>query len=95
MGPYKSDWQRLKERERQAQRLEFAKRVREGQPRATEAQVRYIKNIIRKKQWSDDHAISELRATVGLWSAQETVTHPEHLTKAEASTFIRKWADNG
>jgi hypothetical protein len=50
---------------------------------------------MRKKQWSDDHAISELRATVGLWSVQETVTHPEHLTKAEASTFIRKWADNG
>jgi hypothetical protein len=95
MGTMKPKDMRDRERKRNLERLEFAKRVREGQPRATEAQVRYIKNIIRKKQWSDDHAISELRATVGLWSAQETVTHPEHLTKAEASTFIRKWADNG
>jgi hypothetical protein len=95
MGAYKSDWQRLKERERQARRLEFAKRVRDGQPRATEAQIRYIKNIIRRKQWADDHTISELRSTVGVYSLQDSVTHPEHLTKAEASTFIRKWADNG
>ncbi len=92
--PYRSEYHKQLEHKKMLERIAFRKRVRDAEPRSTEKQCAFINRIIRKKGWDDNHAIEELRAIVAVYECRETVTHPEHLTKAEASRFIGKWFPN-
>lgn len=94
MGGYESDYIKAKNLRRAREHALFEQRIRKAEPAATEKQIKFMKNIIRKRGWDDAHTLAELQNMVRASLDRTSVTHPEHLTKTEASSFIAKWKTN-
>lgn len=92
MGPYRSDWQRQKDRQRGLDKLNAAQVERGNAPRATDKQVRLLFVLSQQLGLTDDTITSIARRHVPFW-AQDSVRTWRDLTIKEASACIKYLQD--